>query len=557
MKSTLLRAVVLSCIFLLGWSYDGASAATSWTSKCEKIYGKVEPNQNPAPQQINCLLTNAALAAKIPPEVVKAIAEQENGWKQFTNGEPFISKDGGIGLMQLTNQANYDPQKLKTDIYYNIQAGVEILNSMYNRTDLPKIKGAGREVIENWYFPVMAYNGTKPINSPLFQDTGKRNANAYQEKIFSILKRDSFLDDTTLAQFPFKTKDFDYDPNSSKNIVFKVREYTITGEMHPSNYYFQTGDKVIVTADKVKVRSDNSSASSVKKELAKNTTLIITGNFTFDKSSTSNRFVWYPVKTTDAKVIGFVSSAYISRKLDAPVVNIVDDNDKSISGKAPANARIQIKNGTKVIGSAVADKNKNFKADIPVQKAGTKLTISYKDQYNAASPAKTIIVADKTAPAIPTVKTVTNRSTAVSGKTEAYAAVTVTISTKSYKGKADKYGNYKVAIPVQNFGKTITVTARDKAGNKSKAKVIKVVRTAPNMPTVNKLTYKTATVTGKAEKNAAVSIKIGKKTYSAKASASGSFKVRIPKQRAGTKLYVNAKDSKGKVSATRTVAVSK
>ena len=37
--------------------------------------------------------------------------------------------------------------------------------------DLPEIKGAGREVIENWYFPVMAYNGIKPVNSPLYQQT--------------------------------------------------------------------------------------------------------------------------------------------------------------------------------------------------------------------------------------------------------------------------------------------------------------------------------------------------------------------------------------------------
>ena len=62
----------------------------------------------------------------------------------------------------------YDQEKLKYDIYYNIEEGIEILNSMYDRNDLPKIKGAGREVIENWYFPVMAYNGTKPVNSPLY-----------------------------------------------------------------------------------------------------------------------------------------------------------------------------------------------------------------------------------------------------------------------------------------------------------------------------------------------------------------------------------------------------
>src|SRR5207344_1418681 len=97
--------------------------------------------------------TNAAIDADIPPEVVKAVATQESGWKQFKDGKPYISDDGGIGIMQITNKPNLDQEKLKYDIYYNIEAGIDILNSMYDdRTDLPTIKGAGRDVIENWYF---------------------------------------------------------------------------------------------------------------------------------------------------------------------------------------------------------------------------------------------------------------------------------------------------------------------------------------------------------------------------------------------------------------------
>ncbi|MCU4828118.1 transglycosylase SLT domain-containing protein [Bacillus toyonensis] len=74
-----------------------------------------------------------------------------------------------MGIMQITNQPQFDQQKLKYDINYNIEAGVKVLRSMYQRTDLPKVKAAGPEVIENWYFSVMAYNGTKPANSPLFE----------------------------------------------------------------------------------------------------------------------------------------------------------------------------------------------------------------------------------------------------------------------------------------------------------------------------------------------------------------------------------------------------
>ena len=325
MKSFSIRAGLFTCLVLLVFSsYEKAFAESTWTSKCSS-YGEFKQNKNPTYQHINCLLTNAALEAKIPPEVVKAVASTENGsWKQFDEkGQAIISKDNGIGLMQITNQTNYDQEKLKSDIYYNIQAGVEILNNMYRRTDLPKIKGAGPEVIENWYFPVMAYNGTKPINSPLYKSSGLKNKEAYQEKVFSYIERDSYINNTKLGQFLFNTADFEYDPNSSVNIRFKKMEYILTDQVHTSAYHFQTGDKVSITADTVNLRS-KPSTSSVKTALAKNTTLTIEGDFLFEQSSTSlNQFVWYPVKTEDKKLVGYISSAYISKKLDAPAKRVM------------------------------------------------------------------------------------------------------------------------------------------------------------------------------------------------------------------------------------------
>ena len=320
MKSILMKAGFITCLMLPIWSIDEAQADSAWASKCS-AFGEIKPNQNPSYQHINCLLTNAALEAKIPPEVVKAVATSENGaWKQFDeSGQPVISQDNGIGLMQITNQASYDQEKLKYDISYNIQAGVEILSSMYDqRTDLPKIKMAGQEVIENWYFPVMAYNGTKPINSPLYQSSGLKNINAYQEKVFSYIEKESYLNNAKLALFPFQIADFEYDPSNSKNIIFKRMEYTLSDKLHASAYHFQIGDKVLVTSDAVNVRSQPST-TSIPKSLAKNTTLIIEGNFVYDQSLNSkNKFVWYPVKTEDQKVVGYISSAYITKKLIPP-----------------------------------------------------------------------------------------------------------------------------------------------------------------------------------------------------------------------------------------------
>jgi len=558
LKTFILRVGLVTSLIFTGWSYSNekASAAMLWPSKCT-AFGEAKPGQNPSFQQINCMLTNAALEANIPPEIVKAVATRESGWRQFDIGKP---NDGGIGIMQITNQPAYDQQKLQDDITYNIQAGVDILKSMYNRKDLPKIKGVGPDVIENWYFPVMAYNGTKPVNSPLKQSDGTKNLDAYQEKVFTLLEQDSFLNSTKLAQLPFKTSDFGYQQGSSDNIVFNKMVYSLTDQMHASAYFFQKGDKMVVTFDGVKLRSqpNTSSSSTILKTLTKNTTLFINGNFVYDNTASSlNQFVWYPVKTEDQKLAGYISSAYISKKLNAPIVKPVDDNDRYLSGSAQANAEVQIFNGTKLISSAVADANGAFKAAIPVQKAGVQLSIAYKNPLNEQSPFAKIKVTDGTAPTAPVVYKVTNKSTTLSGKTEANASVTAVISGKKYTKAADRYGNIKIVIAVQNSGTKLLVTSKDSAGNVSKASSVLVVRVAPNLPTVNKVRYSSTTVTGKTEKYATVYVKIGSKTYKAKANVKGDYKVSIPKQRTGTKIYVNAKDSKGQVSATKSVIVSK
>ncbi|PGV53478.1 Ig-like domain-containing protein [Bacillus sp. AFS037270] len=555
MKSILLKAVLLTCVILPVWTHEEAFAEMTWPSKCAS-FGVFTPNQNPSFQYINCLLTNAALQANIPPEVVKAVAAQESGWRQFDSGKPLITSDGGIGIMQITNQSSYDEQRLKDDITYNIQAGVDILSSMYQRKDLPKIKEAGPEVIENWYFPVMAYNGTKPVNSPLVQKDGSRNADAYQEEVFTKIEQDSFLGNTKLGQYPFSTADFVYKSDSAENILFNKLQYTLTDQMHASLSLFQTGNKVVVTIDGAKLRSEPTTTSTSLKELAKNTTLIINGDLKYDQDiSKVNQFVWYPVKTEDQKLVGYIPSAYIIKKLESPVVSPVDDNDAAVSGKAPANAIVKIMNGTKLIGSATADSTSSFKAQIPVQKAGTKLTISYKDKLNALSPSVTFTVADKTAPAAPTVNSVTNKSSELSGKTEANATVTVTIAGKGYSQKADGNGIFKVLIPVQNAGISIAVSAKDSAGNIGTVRTVTVVKAAPNMPSVNTVNNKAVAVTGKTEANVTVTVAIAGKSYTAKADQYGNYKVTIPVQNTGTSLSVTAKDTAGRVSAPRSAAV--
>ncbi|PKG21854.1 lytic transglycosylase domain-containing protein [Niallia nealsonii] len=534
------------------------AAAANWSSTCAS-FGQVKQGVNPSFQQINCLLTNAALAYKIPPEIVKAVAYQESGWKQYVNTKPLVASDGGIGIMQLTNQTKYSEEKLKTDILYNIQAGVEVLDSMYKRGDLPKISGADRQIIENWYFPIMAYNGTKPSNNPIISSTGKRNSNAYQEKVLGILMRESYLEEHSLASYPFSKKDFQYNSNSVDNIKFITKTYTIKAEMHESIYNFTKGAKV-VTTDIVNMRKYPNKESIGLKNLAKNTTLIINGNFTYDTSSKPNQYVWYPVKTMDGKISGFISSVYITKKVESPTVYTVTDQSKVISGKAPAGFTVTIKRGASILAAPTANKSGKFTAKIAPQKAGTKLTITYKNSLNTVSEAKVITVADKTSPAAPSLNKVTSVSKTVIGKAETGSTITLKVkNTVIGKGTADKAKNFKINIKSQKANTVITAIATDASKNTSKSSAIKVLdKTPPAPPSLNKTTSKSKVVTGKAEAGSTVILKANNKQIgTGKTDKSQNFKITIKPQKANTIIMATATDSAKNTSKSKSIKVVK
>lgn len=271
---------------------------------------------NPDFSTMNCLLTETALIYNVPPEIVKAIAEGESGnWRHFDkNGEAIVTADNGIGIMQITNQAGYNQDRLKSDIVYNIQAGVETLDKMFKRKDLPSINGGERDVLEHWYFAIMAYNGTKPVNSPIVQATGERNANAYQERILRIIEKLELID---LTELPFSREHFQYDSNSKENIKFSAMNYDFDLPLNKSKYFFETNQKVSATTN-VTLRTRPTTDSPSMATLREGEIVTITGPFVYEEVSTKkNHFVWYPVKRSDGTK-GYVASSYLNYSASTP-----------------------------------------------------------------------------------------------------------------------------------------------------------------------------------------------------------------------------------------------
>ena len=117
---------------------------------------------NPPAAEIRARLEAAASAREIPPRILYGVAFQESSWRQFgADGLPLVSRDGGIGIMQVTSYGDFDVERLKTDIDYNIAAGADILLEKwgYAPSVIPVIGDGSRFCYENWFYAVWAYNG--------------------------------------------------------------------------------------------------------------------------------------------------------------------------------------------------------------------------------------------------------------------------------------------------------------------------------------------------------------------------------------------------------------
>lgn len=121
-----------------------------------------------------------------------------------------------------------------------------------------------------------------------------------------------------------------------------------------------------------------------------------------------------------------------------------------------------------------------------------------------------------------------------------------------------KSGSYTMKISKQKAGTSIVIYAKDASGNKSSSRAVKVIdKTAPPVPTVNKITSKTVTVTGKSEKGASIYIYNGsKKIGQGVVDSRGNYKVKIKAQKKGSTIKVYAQDKSGNKSKSKTTKVS-
>lgn len=242
-----------------------------------------------------------------------------------------------------------------------------------------------------------------------------------------------------------------------------------------------------------------------------------------------------------------------------PTVETVTDLLDTVKGKAEVDSTVTVKAGSTVLGEVTVKEDGLYAIVIGKQKAGTVLTVTSTDKAGNVSQAVEMKVLDRTAPAIPVVTEVTDQSTSIKGTAEVDSTITVKVGTSELtKGVVGKDGTFNLAIAKQKAGTVLTLVSTDGAGNASKSIEVKVLdRTAPIAPTLSEVTDQTVTISGNAEVDAVISIKVGN-TEIGKATVdkSGMFQVTIPKQTAGTTLTATATDVAGNISPIVTSLVA-
>lgn len=141
---------------------------------------------NPPDTYIRARLKDAALRYNVPSAILMAIAYQESGWRQFdASGNTVIGSNAtsqDIGIMQINSTGRNDIDRLMTDIDYNIETGARILDGKWKLA--PGIGDRDRNVLENWYYAIWAYNGLSSTNNP--NTPGGRH---YQDRVLALMAR--------------------------------------------------------------------------------------------------------------------------------------------------------------------------------------------------------------------------------------------------------------------------------------------------------------------------------------------------------------------------------
>ena len=184
-----------------------------------------------------------------------------------------------------------------------------------------------------------------------------------------------------------------------------------------------------------------------------------------------------------------------------------------LTGKGQGGTTVTVKDAAgNVLGTSTVGTDGNFQVSLGTpQTNGETLQVTLKDALGQVSPPATVVAGDTTAPAAASALEVSADGSTVSGKGEPNATVTIKDADGNVigTGTVGDDGSFQVTLNTpQTNGETLSVILKDAAGNESPASpVVAGDTTAPSAPTDLALSTDGATLSGKGEPNATVTIK--------------------------------------------------
>ncbi|MDQ0298186.1 hypothetical protein J2S78_000594 [Salibacterium salarium] len=287
-------------------------------------------NEELSYKQKKDLLTEEALEKDIPPEILKAIAFEETGMRQFDeNGDPVLNEneDGGIGIMQVTlneddfENRNVDQDRLENDTAYNIEIGAELLNEKWEWSGdiIPSVNDGNRHILENWYYAILAYNGLDQRNDPT------NNGDTYQSDIYSTIEDKSFLEDVSIdtPEWEGMYKD------GENRIRFEEGENVTTDRQTLSTQMFENGEDVYTFRSEsettINFREESANTSRLLSEVPLYMPLEVEGSLEHDDNR-DHHFGYYPFYYAD--IHGYMASAYVR---EGEITNFSDVRNQKLT----------------------------------------------------------------------------------------------------------------------------------------------------------------------------------------------------------------------------------
>ncbi|WP_436896617.1 Ig-like domain-containing protein, partial [Staphylococcus pseudoxylosus] len=245
---------------------------------------------------------------------------------------------------------------------------------------------------------------------------------------------------------------------------------------------------------------------------------------------------------------------------EAPTVNDVTSEDAQVTGTAEANSTVTVTFPDGKTATGTTDDQGNYTVNIPegIDLTGNELLkVTASDSRGNISPEASTTIVDVTAPEAPVLNEVSSEDATVSGTAEANSTVTITFpGDVKVDVETDAKGNFSVEIPnnvVLTGGEEIQAVAQDKDGNTSAEATTTVVdATAPEAPTIEKVTSEDTQIKGTAEPGSEVTVTFPDGTTAiGKADDQGNYTIDVPASIdlvGGEELLLASIDNNGNIS---------